>query len=137
MATYTVPEMPLAANVWHQAPGIPPPGAPDRTDVPVSLSPLTPSQAIQLQSESTGGGVSTHIIRTLKDDQVAESYIGPPMTLDWPLTVWEVPAGSEHFYLTNWAHVVGAGFSNEHHRVYVTRWPNDPMAPHPWFVGYI
>lgn len=137
MASYTVPEMPLRADVWFEAPGLPPPGPPDASDVHISLSPLTPNQAITLQSEVSGGGTSTHIIRTLTDLRIADSYTGPPLTLDYPCTVWEVPAGSGHYYRTDWAHIVGAGFPNEHHRVYVTRWKADLSGPKPWFIGYI
>ena len=136
---YTYPLMPLKANVWYAGyyliPPAPPSAAPD-DEVDVSLSPVSPGIF------ATAGGdytqrVPSHIIRTATNPR-----IGGSATTDWEqglvtATVWEIPPGSGHLYWTINAHVCGAGFSNEHHRVYVQRYKPTGATGSPDAPGWI
>jgi hypothetical protein len=79
----------------------------------------------------------THIIRTAADPELADNYMRGDEVEQFPISFFEIPAGSGHFYGAIWAHVVGAGFSNEHARIFAWRWTTGLLADLPWFVGWI
>jgi hypothetical protein len=132
--TYTVPQTPLPAFLWHQVAGIPPTAAPDE-DILISLSPLSPDLAFR--DGLPASTQATHIIRTATSDKWTDNYDpGNPGVL-FPCSLLECPRDSRHFYAVVWSHVVGAGFSNMHLRAYVLRLPNNRVGGVPLFEGYI
>lgn len=134
---YTYPEMPLRANVWWEMHAPPADEPPDELDWPLSLSPISPADYFRCTAELQGPYFATHIIRMPTSEKVSESHVPGNATEAYPCTVFEIPAGSGHFYVTTWAHIVGAGFANEHHRVYVTRYGDTLSQAWPLFRGYI
>lgn len=136
MLTYSYPQMPLLADIWYETDNIPPAGEPDRTGVHCSLSPLRPNEFF-LADSFPGSLFPLHIIRTAADPGFCDNYIPPAPGSLFPTTLFEIPPGSEHWYISMFAHVVGAGFDNEHARVFVARVPNDTPLRYPLFRGWI
>jgi hypothetical protein len=137
MATYTIPAMPLKANVWHRVPGPPPWDILDAHEVDCSCSPIAPAQFAVGFQPSEVDRAWTHIIRTMKDPNYVDNYMRGDERDLWPATAFEIPAGSGKYYIVRWAHVVGAGFPNEHARLFAHRWTDGLLANLPWFEGYI
>lgn len=137
MPTYVYPAMPLLMNVWHRVTGPPPWPDPDRTTVACSCAPITPSQFGVGFLPSQVDRAWTHIIRTATDPLLVDNYMRGDERDLWPVSAFEVPAGSGNYYIARWCHIVGAGFENEHHRVFAHRWTSGLLADLPWFEGYI
>jgi hypothetical protein len=137
VASYTYPEMPLRANIWYRTPVAPPTAPPDLEDIPCSCAPITPSQHAVVLAPSEITRAWTHIIRTAVDPKYVDSYMRGDERDSFPMTMLEIPGGSGHFYGVTWAHIVGAGFPNEHARLYAWRWTAGLIADLPWFEGFI
>lgn len=138
MATAQTPQMPLLANLWYLLPALPPQAAPDVLEVECSLAPMRPV-------EFWGGGslwdrawTPTHVLRTIYDPGIADSFVNADPFPSFPSSVFEVPAWSNHFYIVTWSHQVGAGFPNHHTRCYCVRWTaGAPTVNPPYFQGWI
>lgn len=137
MSTYQYPQMPLRMNVWYTVTNLPPTGPPDLTDVPCSLSPTKPSEFLQADGSGTGQYLIAHIIRTATNVNYADNHYAPAEPVGERMTVFEVPAGSGHYYMAAFAHVIGAGFANEHHRIFVSRYATGYAVDQPWYRGWI
>jgi hypothetical protein len=137
MSTYTYPEMPLFADVWHRAASGDTTEPPDREDVPCSCSPLKPQEFMTGWLTTGHYHALTHIIRTAVDPAMIDNYLRGDEPGPFPATLLEIPAGSGHRYYCVHYHVVGAGFSNEHARIYAARWNLGLLEEQPWFVGWI
>jgi hypothetical protein len=137
MATYTYPEMPLRMNVWFRATPPPPFGPPDQEDVPCSCSPISPDQQAGVAIPSQVRRAWTHIIRTASSPSFTDNYMRGDEVELYPITFFEIPAGSGHYYGSIWCHITGAGFANEHARIFAWRWTTGLLADLPWFEGYI
>lgn len=135
MVVYTMPAMPLDALVWYEADEAPPLGSAD-TIVACSLSPVQPADYFRA-SGLFNTAQPTHIIRCLADPEMGDSILAGSGGVLFPCTVYEVPAGSGHFYAAAWYHEVGAGFPNHHARVYVSRCWKEPLPGSPVFRGWI
>ena len=124
-------------RVWHRAPGPPPLGPADRDDVPCSLSPTSPEVQAANFVNTDHYHPWTHIIRTAVDPAICDNYLRGDETTLWPISMFEIPQDSGHYYICLWAHQVGAGFPNWHARIYVCRYNLGHLADLPWFTGYI
>jgi hypothetical protein len=129
--------MPLLANVWYRAAGPPPLGPPDQVEVQCSLSPISPTEHIWGRINTGLYHPTTYIIRSAVDPNYQDSFLRGDEETMWPVTFFEVPAGSGHVYLAIWCHIVGAGFPNEHARIFACRYNLGDLATLPWFVGWI
>jgi hypothetical protein len=133
---YSMPAMPLTANVWYDHHNTVPTEPPDET-LFVSLSPITPSQWIYTQSVAGAPYQPTHIIRTPTNGRLGGNTPPSDPTSVLRASLFECPPKSGHFYWTIDAHVCGAGFPNEHHRLYMVRVGGSDPTGGPGYIGWI
>lgn len=132
---YKIPEMPLLAHCWVDFALPTTPDPLDAIEIQCSLSPLRPDEHFLRTPE--GSARSTHIIRTIPLAGFRDSYTPDNPGSLFPCSLFEVPQYSGHFYLSVWHQVVGAGFPNEHSRIYVARDPLGLNTVTPPFIGFI
>jgi len=131
---YPPPQLPLIAAVYYEAAGLPPAG--DASDLlEISLSPLRPEDFL-LMGQLHLAQTPTHIIRCRVNPQLAENFNPDSPSILFPCSVFEYPVDSQHWYVCTWAHIIGPGFANEHHRCYVTRMTPSDFADVPEYVGW-
>lgn len=135
MPIYTYPEMPIEAAVWYLSDAMIPPGPPDAF-VQVSLSPIRPEDYFR-GVRTPGELPATHIIRTAVHELIGDNWNGDPEQHVLPATIFQIPNGEERYYVTLWAHQVGAGFHNWHSRIYAARIPLPWGGPAPLYQGWI